>query len=222
MGEPAPEKPSALARVRRMPKRGHYDAATVHAILDAALICHVGFVQGGQPFVIPTLHARKGDEVLLHGATSSRLMRHLAAGEPVCINAVLVDGLVMAKTVFNHSVNYRSVMVFGRGRPIDKPAEKLAALRAFTDKLTPGRWDSARTPNDTELRATAIVTVTIEQASAKVRSGPPGDEAEDRDWPAWAGVLPLHIAALAAQSAEYSSADLPEHVRALARERFAG
>ena len=178
-------------RVRRVPKRGHYDRATIDPIVDEALICHVGFVQDGQPFVIPTLHARAGDEILLHGAVTSRLIQHIQAGNPVCITCTLVDGLVLAHSVFDHSINYRSAVLFGCGRLLEGEEEKLHALQVFTEKLLPGRWQDARQPNGRELKATAVAALTIESASAKIRSGPPSDEAEDADWPAWCGVLPL-------------------------------
>jgi uncharacterized protein len=211
-------------RVRRSPKRGHYDRQTIYAILDEALICHVAFVQPGdpspQPFAIPTLHARRGDELLLHGATTSRLMRHLACGEEICVAVTLVDGLVLAKTVFNHSVNYRSVVLFGKGYPIESRAEKLAALQAFTEKILPGRWQDARLPNAKELKATAVVALQIEEASAKVRSGPPKDEGEDAGFPTWAGVIPFAQIALAPIPAPYSSPEVetPDYVKAYIRD----
>ncbi|MCX7671653.1 MAG: pyridoxamine 5'-phosphate oxidase family protein [Anaerolineae bacterium] len=179
-------------QLRRLPQRGHYDRETIYAILDAAKVCHVGFVEDDRPFVIPMLYARAGDEVLLHGAPASRLMKHIAAGRPLCISVAILDGLVLAKSVFHHSVNYRSVVLFGRGRPIEDPEEKLTALRILTEHLTPGRWGAARPPNAAELNATAVVAVAIENASAKVRSGPPADSAEDQALPVWAGVVPVY------------------------------
>ncbi|GAB4208146.1 MAG: pyridoxamine 5'-phosphate oxidase family protein [Roseiflexaceae bacterium] len=181
-----------LNRVRRLPKRGHYDRATIDPIIDAALICHVGFVQDGQPFVIPTLHARDGADILLHGASTSRMVQHLAAGEPACLTITHVDGIVLARSVFHHSINYRSAVLFGRAEPIESPEEKLEALARFTERLLPGRWQDARPPNAQELKATGVVRFTIESASAKIRNGPPGDEPEDLDLAVWAGVLPLH------------------------------
>lgn len=178
-------------KVQRKPARGHYDTATIYPIVDEALVCHVGFVQDGQPYVIPTLHARQGDRLLLHGSRASRLMRHLAAGGEVCITITLVDGIVLARSVFHHSINYRSVVIFGRGETIADPAERLAALEAFTERLVPGRWQEARPPNPVELKQTAVVAVPIDTASAKIRSGPPGDDEADMDLPIWAGVLPL-------------------------------
>ncbi|HEU4322793.1 MAG TPA: pyridoxamine 5'-phosphate oxidase family protein [Roseiflexaceae bacterium] len=181
-----------LNRVRRLPKRGHYDRATIDPIVDAALICHVGFVQDGQPFVIPTLHARDGESILLHGASTSRMVQHLAAGEPACLTITHVDGIVLARSVFHHSINYRSAVLFGRAEVIESPEEKQEALARFTERLLPGRWEDARPPNAQELKATGVLRFTIESASAKIRTGPPGDDPEDADLPVWAGVLPLH------------------------------
>jgi hypothetical protein len=180
-------------RVRRLPDRGRYDCETIYGILDEALICHVGFVQDGQPFVIPTLHARIGDALLLHGATTSRLLGHIAAGGEVSVAATIVDGLVLAKSVFHHSVNYRSVVLFGRGELVQGDAEKLAALEAFTEKLLPGRWQEARQPNRVELKATAVVRIAVEEASAKIRTGGPKDDPEDLALGVWAGVIPLKL-----------------------------
>jgi len=182
--------PSAKNRVRRVPDRGAYDKETIYSIVDAAIICHVGLVQDGEPVVIPTLHARRGDEILLHGATTSRLIGAAASGQPLCITMTLVDGLVLARSVFHHSANYRSAVIFGRGQavPVD---EKMACLLHFTEKLLPGRWDDVRSPNAQEFKATTVVAVTIESASAKVRTGPPKDDEEDYALPVWAGVLPI-------------------------------
>ena len=180
-------------RVRRRPTRGHYDQETIYGIVDAALICHVGFAHEGVPYVIPTLHARRGDEILLHGSSASRLMNHAAAGHPLCITVTHVDGLVLARAVFNHSVNYRSAVLFGRGRLLADEVEKMAALRDFTERLLPGRWDDVRLPTPTEMKATSIVAVAIDSASAKMRSGPPGDDEEDYSRHTWAGVLPLSV-----------------------------
>jgi uncharacterized protein len=177
-------------RVKRLPERGHYDRETIYRILDEALICHVGFVENGQPYVIPINFARVGDTIILHGAKASRLLKHVEAGHPVCVTATLVDGLVLARSVFHHSVNYRSVVLFGKGRPVEEQ-EKLAALEAITEHLIPGRWQEARLPNQKEMNATVVVSIKIDEASAKVRVGPPKDEPEDYALPVWAGVLPL-------------------------------
>ena len=180
-----------LNRVKRLPDRGHYDRDTIYPIVDAGLICHVAFVVDGRPFVIPTLHAREGDTLLLHGASTSRMLRHISLGGEVCVTVTHVDGLVLAKSVFNHSVNYRSAVLFGRGRLVDDEAGKMAALAAFTEKILPGRWADARLPNSVEMKATSVIAIEIESASAKVRTGPPHDDDEDVDLPVWVGVLPL-------------------------------
>jgi nitroimidazol reductase NimA-like FMN-containing flavoprotein (pyridoxamine 5'-phosphate oxidase superfamily) len=181
-------------RVKREPERGRYDRETIDAILDEALVSHLGFSVEGQPFVIPTLHARVDDLVYVHGSAASRMLRELDGGVPVCLTATLFDGLVLAKSVFNHSVNYRSVAVFGTATRIPDD-EKEAALFALTEQLAPGRWDEVRAPTPQELKATWILALPIEEASAKVRSGPPVDEPEDEDLPHWAGVVPVHLAA---------------------------
>lgn len=182
---------TALNKVRRMPERGVYDRDAIYAIVDAALICHVGFVQDGQPFVIPTIHARLGDEILLHGAKASRLLKHVQAGQPICVSVTLLDGLVLARSVFNSSMNYRSALLFGHGRTIEDRAEKLAGLAALTEHLLVGRWEEARQPTEKELQATTLVAISIDSASAKVRSGPPSDDEEDYGLPIWAGILPI-------------------------------
>lgn len=178
-------------RVRRLPVRGDYTAETIYSIIDTALICHVGFAQDNQPFVIPTLHVRDENSLLLHGATTSRLLRHMEAGHPLCITFTLIDGLVMARAVFHHSMNYRSALIFGHGTLINDPAEKFEAMRVFTEKMMPGRWDDARQPTPNEVKATSIVRVNIDSASAKIRTGPPGDDDEDYALPIWAGLIPL-------------------------------
>lgn len=192
--------------VKRVARRGSYDRATIYDIIDRSFIVHVaigtsevGEPNGDQnsdpnigPAIIPMFHARIDDEVIFHGATTSRLMRYLASGSPVCISATLVDGIVLARSLFHHSMNYRSVVAFGSGRLITKPAEVLCALQAMSDKLVPGRWQDARKPNPQELKATSVVAVKMESASAKVRTGGPVDDAEDMDLPVWAGVLPIH------------------------------
>lgn len=183
-------------RVRRIPQRGQYDQATIYAIIDEALICHVAFAIKEQPFVIPTIHARMGDELILHGAKASRLLKHIQAGRPVSVAITLLDGLVMARSVFHSSMNYRSVVLFGHGRTLEANDEKMTALAALTEHLARGRWQDARLPTIQELEATTVVALSIESASAKLRSGPPNDEAEDYALPIWAGVLPLQQTAL--------------------------
>jgi hypothetical protein len=208
-------------RVRRLPERGKYDPATIYPIIDEALICHVGFVQDGQPFVIPTLHARDGDCLLLHGATTSRLLKHVQAGHEVCASITLVDGLVLARSVFHHSINYRSVVLFGTGQLVEGDEAKLQALERFTERLLPGRWADARPPNPTELKATSVVSIPMTSASAKVRVGPPGDDDEDLALPIWAGVLPMQPVVgtpLAAPNLDVSIA-LPDYIREYVRQR---
>jgi len=178
-------------QVKRVPKRGQYDRDTVYRILDDGLICHVGFVQDGQPVVIPTLYARRGDTLILHGAKTSRMLQHIQAGEPVSVTVTLVDGLVVARSVFHHSMNYRSVVLFGRGRLIEPDGEKLQALEVLTEHILRGRWQDARQPNRQELDATSVVAIAIESASAKIRTGPPMDDEADYSLPIWAGVIPL-------------------------------
>jgi hypothetical protein len=178
-------------QVRRLPKRGAYDKAAIYQIVDEALICHVGFVEEGHPFVLPTIHARLDDTLILHGAKASRMLKHIEAGHPVCVTVTLVDGLVLARSVFHHSINYRSAVLFGTGSVIEDEAEKRRALEAVTEHIMPGRWADARQPNPQELKATTVVKIPIESASAKIRVGPPGDEEEDYALPIWAGVLPI-------------------------------
>jgi nitroimidazol reductase NimA-like FMN-containing flavoprotein (pyridoxamine 5'-phosphate oxidase superfamily) len=180
--------------VRREPQRGRYDRETIDAILDEALFCHLGFAVDRQPYVIPTLHARIGDRVYVHGSAASRLLRHARSGAPVCVTATIFDGLVLARSVFNHSVNYRSVVVLGTAIPVEGD-EKAVALQAFTEHLAPGRWAEARRPTPKELKATWILSLALDEASAKVRSGPPLDDEADLDLPVWAGVVPVHLAA---------------------------
>ena len=178
-------------RVKRVAKRGHYDSETVYRILDEGLVCHVGFLQDQQPVVIPTLYARRGDTLILHGARTSRMLQYIQSGQPVSVVVTLVDGLVVARSVFHHSMNYRSVVVFGRGRLIEPDQEKLQALEVLTEHILQGRWRDARKPNRQELDATSVVAIAIESASAKVRTGPPVDDEEDYSLPIWAGVIPL-------------------------------
>ncbi len=180
-----------LNKVRRVAERGEYDRNEVYEIVDDALLCHVGFVADDQPFVIPTIHARDGDSILLHGAKASRLLKHVAAGHPVCITCTHLDGLVLARSVFHHSMNYRSAVLFGRGRIIDDLEEKMSAFKILTDHIMPGRWSEARHPNPKEINATTMVRVSIESASAKKRTGPVSDDEEDYALPVWAGILPI-------------------------------
>jgi len=187
-------RPSRRVAVKRLPKRASYDAAVLHAILDEGLVCHVGFAVDGQVYVIPMAYARVGDRLLLHGSKKSRLMRALGAGRDVCVTVTLLDGLVLARSVFHHSMNYRSVCVFGRSRRVTGAKARSAALEALVEHLVPGRSVDARGPNAKELAATELVEVPLEEASAKIRTGPPVDDEEDLDLPVWAGVLPATLA----------------------------
>jgi nitroimidazol reductase NimA-like FMN-containing flavoprotein (pyridoxamine 5'-phosphate oxidase superfamily) len=200
---------AAKTRINRLPERGHYDRETIYRILDEALICHVGFVQDGQPFVIPINFARMGNTIVLHGAKASRLLKYIESGKPICVEVTIVDGLVLARSVFHHSVNYRSVVLFGCGRAIEGEQEKLAALEAVTEHIIPGRWQEARLPNRKELRATRVVAIEIDEASAKVRLGPPGDETEDYSLSIWAGVLPLQEIPLSPIRDELQAENIP-------------
>jgi uncharacterized protein len=182
-------------RVKREPHRGRYDRETIDAILDEALVSHLGFCVEGRPFVIPTLHARVDDTVYVHGSAASRMLRELDGGAPVCLTATLFDGLVLAKSVFNHSVDYRCAVVFGTASRVPDGDAKAAALRALTEQLAPGRWEEARQPTEQELKATWILALPIDEASAKVRTGPPEEEPGDEELPVWSGVVPVHLAA---------------------------
>ena len=182
-------------RVKREPRRGVYDRETIDAILDEALVCHLGFAVDGQPYVIPTLHARVGDLLYVHGSAASRMLRHAASDARICVTVTLLDGLVLARSVFNHSIDYRSVVVLGTPTLVEAADEKREALRAFTEHVAPGRWEEARQPTEQELKATWILSIPLDEASAKVRTGPPEDEPEDLDLPVWAGVVPIHLAA---------------------------
>ena len=208
-------------RIRRLPQRGHYDRETIYQILDEALICHVGFVDQDQPYVIPINFARVEDTIVLHGAKASRLLKHIEAGHPVCVEATIVDGLVLARSVFHHSVNYRSVVLFGRGRLIADEQEKLAALEAVTEHLIPGRWQEARLPSQKELNATSVVSIQIDEASAKVRVGLPVDEEEDYTLPVWAGILPLQELPLAPvrDALQPETVPMPVYVEHYSRKR---
>jgi len=183
--------------VIREPHRGVYDRETIYKILDEGIVCHVGFSTDAQPFVIPTLFARVGDAIYFHGSAASRMLRGASAGVPVCITVTLTDGLVLARSVFNHSMNYRSVVALGRATLVEDAAEKFEALRAFTEKILPGRWQDARQPNEKELKATSILKLPLAEVSAKIRSGPVQDDEEDYALQVWAGIVPLHLQAQA-------------------------
>lgn len=175
--------------------RAVYDRKTVYRILDEGFLCHVGFVQNGQPFVIPTSYGRKDASLYIHGSAASRMLRQMKEGLPVCVTVTLLDGLVLARSVFNHSMNYRSVVILGTATLVDDPEEKLEALRLLSEHILPGRWEDSRQPNDRELKQTSVLRVPIEEFSAKVRTGPPIDDEDDYSFPTWAGVVPLEIIA---------------------------
>ena len=183
--------------LKRLPKRGVYDRELVYGILDEGFICHVGFAVDGRAFVIPTGYARVEDKLYIHGSQASRMLRTLAQGIDVCVTVTLVDGLVLARSAFHHSMNYRSVVVFGKASVVEDPEEKLAALRSLSEQVIRGRWDDARKPNDQELKATTVLSLPLVEVSAKVRTGPPLDDEEDYELPIWAGVIPLRLAAAA-------------------------
>lgn len=180
-------------KVKRLPQRGKYERETINSILDEGFVCHVGFTVDGQTFVIPTGYARDEDALLIHGSAASRMMRNLASEIEVCVTVTLVDGLVLARSAFHHSVNYRSVVIFGRARLIEDEGEKFRALRALTEHIVPRRWDEVRLPNSKELKATTVLRLPINEASAKIRTGNPVDDREDYELNVWAGVLPLEI-----------------------------
>lgn len=186
-----PIQPNDRTTLRRLPARGSYDRALIDAILDESLTCHVGFVVDGQPFVIPTLHVRLGDRLYIHGSAASRMLRAMSGGAEVCVTVTLVDGLVLARSAFHHSMNYRSAMILGVATPVDDPDEKTRVLHALTEHLVRGRWRDVRGPVPSELKVTAILSLPIVEASAKVRTGPPIDDEEDLAVPCWAGVIPL-------------------------------
>ena len=190
------DAPTERTRVKRVSKRAKYDAETVHGILDATPICNVGYVFNGTPYVTPTLQWREGDHLYWHGSSASRMLEACEAAE-VCVTVSIIDGFVMARSAYNHSCNYRSVMVFGTARKVTDAAKKEARLKAFTDGLWPGRWDMLRKMTAQELKATTVLSLSLEEASAKVRTGPPGDDEEDYALPIWAGVIPVQQQILA-------------------------
>lgn len=187
--------PTERTRVVREPQRGVYDREAIYKILDEGLVCHVGFVGGEQPFVIPTLYARVGDAIYFHGSAASRMLRLAGKGAKVCVTVTLTDGFVLARSVFNHSMNYRSVVALGTATAVDEHQEKIEALHAFTEKVLPGRWAEARQPSEQELKATNILRLPLLEVSAKVRTGPPHDDEPDYALPVWAGVIPLRTVA---------------------------
>jgi nitroimidazol reductase NimA-like FMN-containing flavoprotein (pyridoxamine 5'-phosphate oxidase superfamily) len=209
--------PTDRTQVNRLPKRAVYDQAQVHAILDEGFICHVGFVVDGQPYVIPTGYARSGDRLYIHGSAASRMLRALGQGARLCVTVTLVDGLVLARSAFHHSMNYRSVVVLGQARLVTDPEEKTAALGLFTNHIVPGRWDEVRHPNEQELKSTTVLALALDEVSAKVRTGPPIDDEEDYALPVWAGVVPIRMQA----GDPAPDTRLPEGVPAIDHRRFA-
>ena len=188
-------EPTERTQLRRLPKRGMFDRETIYKILDEGFVCHVGFTIGGRTFVIPTGYARVGNRLLIHGSSASRMLRAMGDGIEVCATVTLIDGLVLARSAFHHSVNYRSVVVFGAAALVSGEDEKIEALRAFTEHIVPGRWEEVRHPNKSELAATAVLSLPIQEASAKVRTGDPVDAEEDYALDVWAGVIPLKLRA---------------------------
>jgi len=187
------QMPTTRTRVVREPERGIYDRETIYRILDEGFICHLGFAVEGQPFVIPTSYGRKDANLYIHGSAASRMLRQMKDGVALCVTVTLLDGLVLARSVFNHSMNYRSVVILGKGTLVEDPEVKLAALRTLSEHIIPGRWDNVRQPHERELKATSVLRVPIEEFSAKVRTGPPIDDEEDYSFPTWAGVVPLEM-----------------------------
>lgn len=187
--------PTQRSTLKRLPKRGHYERDSVYQILDEGLVCHVGFVANGQPFVIPTAYGRIEDKLYIHGSPASRMLRSLSAGIDICVTVTLIDGLVLARSAFHHSMNYRSVVVFGTATTVQDAEEKLEALYAFSEHIVAGRWAEVRPPNRQELAGTLVLALPLTEASAKVRTGPPVDDEADYDLPVWAGEIPLQIVA---------------------------
>jgi uncharacterized protein len=215
--------PTQRTRVVREALRAVYDRDTIYQILDEAFLCHVGFVANSnsdsQPYVIPTSYGRDGDVLYIHGSAASRMLRNLDQGVPVCVTVTMLDGLVLARSVFNHSMNYRSVVILGTATLVDDPVEKLAALRALSEHILPHRWDDSRFPNDKELKATSVLRIPINEFSAKVRVGPPVDDEEDYSFPTWAGVIPLEMTVGAPIRDERCEQDLPAYLQNYSRKK---
>lgn len=214
-----PLKKTDRVTVRRIQERGHYDRDIVYQILDEGVVCHVGFVVDGQPYVIPTSYARLGDRLVLHGSRASRMLRLLEQRVPACVTVTLLDGMVLARSAFNHSMNYRSVVVLGETEPLLDLEDKRAALEAVVEHLVPGRSQHARGPSDQEIEATTVATLEISEASAKIRTGPPDDLDKDMDLPVWAGVIPYRLVAGPATSAPDLSGDIemPDYAKSYKR-----
>ena len=217
---PETEMPTTRTRVVREGDRAVYDRKPVYRILDEGFLCHVGFAVDGQPFVIPTSYGRKEASLYIHGSAASRMLRQMKEGVAVCITVTLLDGLVLARSIFNHSMNYRSVVILGTATLVDDPEEKLAALRILSEHILPGRWDESRQPNERELKATSVLRVPIEEFSAKVRKGPPIDDEPDYSFPTWAGVVPLEVKVGVPIDDErlLPGKEVPEYVRKYSRQ----
>jgi nitroimidazol reductase NimA-like FMN-containing flavoprotein (pyridoxamine 5'-phosphate oxidase superfamily) len=213
------QMPTPRTRVVREAHRGVYDRETAYKILDEGFLCHVGFVANGQPFVIPTSYGRKDASLYIHGSAASRMLRQMKESVPVCVTVTLLDGLVLARSVFNHSMNYRSVVILGKAALVDDPAEKLEALRLLSEHIIPGRWDDARQPNERELKQTSVLRIPIEEFSSKVRTGPPIDDEEDLSFPTWAGVVPLEMKTGTPENDPtlQPGREVPEYVRSYSR-----
>ncbi len=205
--------------LKRLPKRGSFDREVVNAILDEGFICHVGFAAEGKPVVIPTGYVRVGEKLIIHGSQASRMLRALGQGIDVCVTVTLIDGLVLARSAFHHSMNYRSVVIFGRATLVEERAEKIAALRALSEHMIAGRWDHVRGPDERELQLTTVLSLPLIEVSAKIRTGPPVDDDEDYQLPVWAGVLPLRLASDSPIPDPLLPVDteVPEHVRLYSR-----
>lgn len=216
------QMPTARTRVVREPERGVYDREAVYGILDEGFLCHVGFSVDRQPFVIPTSYGRKDTNLYIHGSAASRMLRQMKDGVAVCVTVTLLDGLVLARSIFNHSMNYRSVVIIGKAMLVNEPGEKWEALRVLSEHILPGRWDDVRQPNERELKATSVLRVPIEEFSAKVRSGPPIDDAEDMSFPTWAGVLPLgtEVGTPINDAKLDLSRDVPAYLKSYSRRRM--
>ncbi len=213
--------PTRRTRIVREPQRAVYDRDAVNQILDEGFLCHVGFVADGQPFVIPTSYGRDGDSLYIHGSVASRMLRNLEQGIPVCVTVTLLDGLVLARSVFNHSMNYRSVVILETATLVDDPAKKIAALRALSEHILPQRWDDARQPNEKELKATSVLRIPIDEFSAKIRVGPPVDDEEDYAFPTWAGVIPLELTVGSPIPDDRCRRELPEYLKGYSRRKRA-
>ncbi|MBW4599884.1 MAG: pyridoxamine 5'-phosphate oxidase family protein [Calothrix sp. FI2-JRJ7] len=213
--------PTQRSQVKRLPQRADYELQTIYNILDEGLICYVGFVVNNQPFVIPTAYGRINDKLYIHGSPASRMLRSLVGAIEVCVTVTLLDGLVLARSAFHHSMNYRSVVIFGKAEIVGAESEKLEALQAFTEHVVPGRWDEVRQPTRQELQGTLVLSLPITEASAKIRTGAPNDDEADYNLPVWAGVLPLQLVAgnAIADSRLQSGIEIPAHVKNYSRVR---